>query len=141
MEFEAIRKKTTISGRGWGSFEEIPSLAEMLSALIPPNEEKTKIRIWYDPKRPFLHWSMTFDPMMRPKGRELYWMRWVGSCLGSCGKDLNRLSESVKAILLFANNEEAFELQLRICREESAIWARIKQKRNASSCWNRRCSL
>lgn len=129
MSFEVIRQKVTIFGEERGSFEEIPSLAEMLSARIPPGEEKTKIRIWYDPKRPFLRWSMTFDPMMRPKGRERYWMRWVGSCLGGCGRDLNRLSEAVKAILLFANNEEAFEFQLRICGEESAIWARIKQER------------
>ena len=129
MSFEVIRQKVTISGEERGTFEEIPSLAEMLSARIPPDEEKTKIRIWYDPKWPFLRWSMTFDPMMRPKGRERYWMRWVGSCLGSCGKDLHRLFEAVKAILLFADCKEAFEFQLRICGEESAIWARIKQER------------
>lgn len=133
MNFEELRKRTTISGEAQGSFEEIPTLAEMLSARIPSGEEKTKIRIWYEPKQPFLRWSITFDPMMRPKGRERHWMRWAGSCLGGCGKDLFRLHEAVKIILLFANDEEAFEFQLRICREEPAAWARIKQKRDSLS--------
>lgn len=133
MSFEAIRQQVTISGEAQGSFEEIPTLAEMLSARIPSGEEKTKIRIWYEPKQPFLRWDITFDPMMRPKGRERHWMRWVGSCLGSCGKDLHRLSEAVKAILLFADCKEAFEFQLRICGEEPAAWARIKQKRDSLS--------